>query len=196
MSPVLDSAGNGPLLAGRNSRQRENEARVNRRIRVYEVRVITDDGEQLGVMNTQDALRRAESLGLDLVEVSPMARPPVCKMMDYGKFKYQQKRKMAEAKKKQRNVELKEIKFRPKTDIHDFEVKLNRLKKFLMQGNKVKVTIMFRGREIVHTHIGKDILKRIAKSLGDRIIIETQAKMEGRQMMMIVSPVKIDVSKK
>ncbi len=207
MSPALGGAvgglagpeafRSGPGSGGfRGPKQRDNAARVNRRIRVPEVRVIADDGEQLGVINTQDALRRAESLGLDLVEVSPMARPPVCKMMDYGKFKYQQKRKAAEAKKKQQHIELKEVKFRPKTDTHDFEVKVNRLRKFLAQGNKGKVTIMFRGREIVHTDIGKDILKRVAEALGDEAVIETHVKMEGRQMMMIVGPAKAAASKK
>lgn len=192
MSPISGS-GSGSF---RTSKQRENEARINRRIRVYEVRVVGNNGDQLGIMKTQDAIRKAEFLGLDLVEVSPMSRPPVCKIMDYGKFKYQQKRKIAEAKKKQQNVELKEVKFRPKTDFHDFKVKVNRLKKFLAQGNKGKVTIMFRGREIVHTHIGKDILKRVAESLGDSAVIESQVKMEGRQMMMIVGPSKIDSQKK
>src|SRR3989338_9497299 len=119
-------------------RHRTMEPRVNRRIRVPDVRVILEDGEQLGVLATQDALRRAESMGLDLVEVSPTAKPTVCKIMDYGKFKYQQKRKANEAKKKQQVIELKEIKFRPKTDVHDFQTKVNRLKSFLQAGNKGK----------------------------------------------------------
>ncbi|MEI6790380.1 MAG: translation initiation factor IF-3, partial [Myxococcaceae bacterium] len=132
------------LDGDRGSRQRTIEPRVNRRIRVLDVRVIMEDGEQLGVLPTAEALRRAESMGLDLVEVSPMAKPPVCKIMDYGKFKYQQKRKANEAKKKQQVIELKEIKFRPKTDVHDFDTKVNRLKSFLLEGNKGKVTVMFR----------------------------------------------------
>jgi translation initiation factor IF-3 len=170
--------------------KRTMEPRVNRRIRVPEVRVITEDGEQLGVMQTQDAFRRAESMGMDLVEVSPMAKPPVCKIMDYGKFKYQQKRKTAEAKKKQQVIELKEVKFRPKTDIHDFNVKVNRLKEFLLEGNKGKVTIMFRGREIVHPEIGHDVLRRVADALSGEASIESPARMEGRQMVMILGPQK------
>lgn len=178
------------LEGDRGPKQRVMEPRVNRRIRVPEVRVITEDGEQLGVLQTQDALRRAESMGLDLVEVSPMAKPPVCKIMDYGKFKYQQKRKANEAKKKQQVIELKEIKFRPKTDVHDFETKVNRLKGFLADGNKGKVTVMFRGREIVHPQIGFDIMKRVAERIQEEAVVESNARMEGRQMVMIVGPQK------
>jgi translation initiation factor IF-3 len=141
-------------------------------------------------MSTHDALRKAEDQGLDLVEVSPMAKPPVCKIMDYGKFKYQQKRKTAEAKKKQQIIELKEVKFRPKTDIHDFDVKVNHLRRFLEEGNKGKVTIMFRGREIVHPEIGHEMLKRIAETLSGEAVIESSAKMEGRQLVMILAPAK------
>ncbi|MES2503612.1 MAG: translation initiation factor IF-3 [Myxococcota bacterium] len=171
-----------------NPRHKQMEPRVNRRIRVPEVRVILEDGEQLGVLQTIDALRRAESMGLDLVEVSPMAKPPVCKIMDYGKFKYQQKRKANEAKKKQQVIELKEVKFRPKTDIHDFEVKVARLRSFLVEGNKGKVTVMFRGREIVHPEIGFDVLKRVAERIQEEGVVESPARMEGRQMVMIVGP--------
>jgi translation initiation factor IF-3 len=137
---------------------------------------------------TDDAQRRAEEKGLDLVEVQPMARPPVCKIMDYGKFKYEQKRKASELKKKQTIVEVKEVKFRPKTGIHDFETKLRHLRDFLGEGNKAKVTIMFRGREIVHPEIGHDILKRVAEAISDIGQVELQARMEGKQMFMIVAP--------
>lgn len=137
-----------------------------------------------------EALDRARSSGLDLVEVSPNSRPPVCKLMDFGKYKYQQKRKAAEAKRKQHTVELKEVKFRPKTDIHDFEVKINRLKSFLLNGNRVKVTIMFRGREIVHTEIGRDILKKILERFKDEATPESVPKMEGKQMAMILVSIK------
>lgn len=167
-----------------------NEPRVNRRIRVPEVRVILEDGEQLGVMATMDALRRAESMGMDLVEVSPMAKPPVCKIMDYGKFKYMQKRKTADAKKKQTQIEVKEVKFRPRTDIHDFEVKVNRLRKFLQEGDKGKVTVMFRGREIVHPDLGRDMLRRVADMLTQDAIIESPPRMEGKQIVMILAPAK------
>jgi translation initiation factor IF-3 len=155
---------------------------------VREVRVIADDGEQLGILQTDDALRRANEAGLDLVEVSPTARPPVCKIMDYGKFKYQQKRNAAQAKKKQHVVEVKEVKFRPKTDKHDFNVKMNRIQKFVGAGNKCKVTIMFRGREIVHPEIGQDILVRVGEALTDVAVVESKPRMEGRQMFMILAP--------
>lgn len=141
-------------------------------------------------MNTLDAFRKAESMGLDLVEVSPMAKPPVCKIMDYGKFKYQQKRKAADAKKNQQVIELKEVKFRPKTDVHDFDVKVNRLKNFLSEGNKGKVTVVFRGREIVHTEIGFDVLRRVTAALKEEALVESPPRMEGRQMVMILAPQK------
>jgi translation initiation factor IF-3 len=188
----FDGGGTGPDAF----KQRTLEPRVGRRIRVPEVRVIADDGAQLGVMSTQEALRMAEDQGLDLVEVSPMAKPPVCKIMDYGKFKYQQKRKANDAKKKQTIVELKEVKFRPKTDVHDFQVKLERLRKFLGEGNKGKVTIMFRGREIVHAEIGHEMMKRIVEAIKDEAVVESAPRMEGRQLVMIVAPGRATVKKK
>jgi translation initiation factor IF-3 len=168
--------------------ERSNEPRVNRRIRVREVRVIADDGSQLGIIPTDEALRRAEEKGLDLVEVQPMARPPVCKIMDYGKFKYEQKRKAAEMKKKQKVIEVKEVKFRPKTGIHDFDTKVRHLREFLGEGDKAKVTIMFRGREIVHPEIGQDVLKRVAEAISDIAQVELAPRMEGRSMFMVVAP--------
>jgi translation initiation factor IF-3 len=162
---------------------------------VREVRVIADDGSQLGILPTEDALRRAEERGLDLVEVQPMARPPVCKIMDYGKFKYEQKRKASELKKKQTVVEVKEVKFRPKTGEHDFQTKLRHLREFLQDGNKARVTIMFRGREIVHPEIGHDILKRLAEAISDIGQVEMNARMEGKQMFMIVAPGKAPAKK-
>ena len=161
---------------------------MNRRIRVREVRVISDDGTQLGILPTEEALRRAEDKGLDLVEVQPMARPPVCKIMDYGKFKYQQKRNAAEQKHKQKVVEVKEVKFRPKTGKHDFDTKVRHLREFLADGNKAKVTIMFRGREIVHPEIGQDVLKKVAEAINDIALIELAPRMEGRSMFMVVAP--------
>jgi translation initiation factor IF-3 len=152
------------------------------------VRVIAEDGSQLGILPTEDALRRAEEKGLDLVEVQPMARPPVCKIMDYGKFKYEQKRKASELKKKQTVVEVKEVKFRPKTGEHDYQTKLRHLREFLQEGNKARVTIMFRGREIVHPEIGHDILKRVTEAISDIGQVELTARMEGKQMFMIVAP--------
>jgi translation initiation factor IF-3 len=172
---------------------RNNEPRVNRRIRVREVRVIAEDGSQLGILHTDDALRRAEEKGLDLVEVQPMSRPPVCKIMDYGKFKYEQKRKASELKKKQTVVEVKEVKFRPKTGQHDFDTKLRHLREFLEEGNKGRVTIMFRGREIVHPEIGQEILKKVAEAISDIGQVELPPRMEGKQMFMIVAPGKAPV---
>ncbi len=152
------------------------------------MRVIADDGAQLGIIPTDEALRRAEEKGLDLVEVQPMARPPVCKIMDYGKYKYQQKRNAAEMKKKQKIVEVKEVKFRPKTGEHDFQTKVRHLREFLGEGDKAKVTIMFRGREIVHPEIGHDVLKRVTEAISDVALIELSPRMEGRSMFMIVAP--------
>lgn len=183
---------NSNSFTDRNLKHRNPELRVNRRIRVYEVRVIGDDGEQLGVMQTADAILKAEEMGLDLVEVSPTAKPPVCKIMDYGKFKYQQKRKANETKKKQKQQTciLKELKFRPKTDVHDFDTKIKKLKGFLADGNKGRIIVAFKGREMAHAQIGFEILKRIADGLRDQIIIDVAPKLEGRQLVMIVGPIK------
>ncbi len=178
----------GDRGGARGRDDRNNEPRVNRRIRVREVRVIAEDGSQLGILATDDALRRAEEKGLDLVEVQPMSRPPVCKIMDYGKFKYEQKRKASELKKKQTVVEVKEVKFRPKTGQHDFDTKLRHLREFIEEGNKGRVTIMFRGREIVHPEIGHEILKKVAEAISDIGQVEVGARMEGKQMFMIVAP--------
>jgi translation initiation factor IF-3 len=172
----------------RAGKERIEEPRVNRRIRVPDVRVIGEDGEQLGIMPTIQALRRAELANLDLVEVQPRAKPPVCKIMDYGKYKYEQARKNAESRKKQQQIELKEVKFRPKTGEHDFEVKVRNLKRFLEKGNKGKVTVMFRGREIVHPEMGREMLNRVIQSLGEEALIEQHPRLEGRQMVMIVGP--------
>lgn len=170
------------------SKERIDEPRVNRRIRVPEIRVIGEDGEQLGVMPTNQALRRAEEAHLDLVEVQPRAKPPVCKIMDYGKYKYEQNRKLSDSRKKQQQIELKEIKFRPKTGDHDFEVKVKSLRKFLEKGNKGKVTVMFRGREIVHPDIGREMLTRVIQALGEDAMLEQSPRLEGKQMVMIVAP--------
>lgn len=170
------------------AKERFDEPRVNRRIRVPEIRVIGEDGEQLGVMPTIQALRRAEMANLDLVEVQPRAKPPVCKIMDYGKYKYEQARKLAESKKKQQQIELKEVKFRPKTGEHDFEVKVKNLKRFLEKGNKGKVTVMFRGREIVHPEMGREMLNKVIATLGEEAVVEQHPRLEGRQMVMIVAP--------
>jgi translation initiation factor IF-3 len=146
------------------------------------------DGEQIGVVSTQDALRQAQELDLDLVEVAPQADPPVCRIMDYGKYKYERDIRQKEARKKQSRVDLKEIKFRPKIDPHDYATKKGHVVRFLTSGAKVKVTIMFRGREMAHTDLGRKILDRLVTDLGDRIVVEAMPKQEGRNMIMVIAP--------
>ncbi len=158
-------------------------------IRADAIRVIGDDGEQLGVLTVNEALAKAAEAGLDLVEVSPTAEPPVCRIMDYGKFRYEASKKQAEAKKKQTVVETKEIKLRPKTEAHDLNFKINNIRKFLGQKNKVKVTLRFRGREIVYADSGgMDVLKKIIVALEDIAVVLQTPKMEGRQMAMFLGP--------
>ncbi|MCD6526383.1 MAG: translation initiation factor IF-3 [Desulfuromonas sp.] len=166
----------------------KQETNINRAIRAREVRVVDDAGEQLGVMPVKDALEVAMERGLDLVEVSPSAKPPVCRIMDYGKFKYQQQKRAAEAKKKTARVELKEVKLRPKTEIHDFKVKVKNVRRFLDAGNKVKVTIMFRGREVTHPEFGRELLKRVAEEVADIGVVEFFPSMQGRFMHMVMAP--------
>ncbi|MDY7231544.1 translation initiation factor IF-3 [Hyalangium rubrum] len=164
------------------------DQRTNRRIRAREVRVVGAAGEQLGVLSIEQALERAQSEGFDLVEVNPMAKPPVCKIMDYGKFKYEEKKKASEAKKKQVVVHLKEVKLRPKTEEHDYEFKVRNIKRFLEEANKAKVTIVFRGREITHKELGSAILDDVVKDLKETAVVEQAPRMEGRQMFMILAP--------
>jgi len=152
--------------------------------------VIDEAGEQLGVLSLEEALTTAAERGFDLVEVSPNAEPPVCRIMDYGKFKYQASKKAAEAKKKTAKVELKEVKMRPKTEEHDYNFKLKNARKFLDAGNKVKVTIMFRGREVTHPDYGKRLLEKLAVDVQDIAQIEAPARMAGRFMSMVVAPIK------
>jgi translation initiation factor IF-3 len=146
------------------------------------------DGQQIGVVATQDALRQAQELDLDLVEVAPQAEPPVCRIMDYGKFKYERDVKQKEARRKQSRTGLKEIKFRPKIDRHDYDTKKGHVDRFLRGGNKVKVTIMFRGREMAHTDLGRKILDRLVEDLGEMIVVEMMPKQEGRNMIMVIAP--------
>ena len=152
--------------------------------------VIDANGDQAGVMPTQDALRMAEEQGLDLVEVAPNARPPVCKIMDFGRYKYQQQKKLQEARKKQSVVQIKEIKVRPKTDDHDFNTKLKHVTRFLENGDRVKVTVFFRGREIVHKDRGLMILQRMVEAVGDLAKVEQQPRSEGRTMSLLLAPLK------
>ncbi len=163
--------------------------RVNRRIRVREVRVIDPEGRQLGIMPPELAIQKAEDVGLDLVEVSPEASPPVCRIMDYGKFKYAAKKKAAEARKSQTSQTIKEVKFRPKIEEHDYSTKVERIRKFLGEGHKAKVTMMFRGREITHQDRARDIMKRIADDVNEIGAVESFPKLEGRNMIMVMSPV-------
>lgn len=164
------------------------ELRVNARIRAPEVRVVGADGGQIGIMTVRDAMRIAEEQGLDLVEIAPLAKPPVCRLIDYGKFKYEQKKKQAEARKHQVEVVIKEVKMRPKTDIHDFEVKANQAHRFLEEGCKVKATIVFRGREMTHQEIGMEHLVKLAERLQDVGVIEQAARLEGRALGMMIAP--------
>jgi translation initiation factor IF-3 len=161
---------------------------VNRRIRVPQVRVIGADGGQLGVLDTSEALRIAEEGGLDLVEVSPKAMPPVCKIMDYGKFKYEDSKKRKDAKKHQSTVTYKEIKFRPKTDVHDLQFKVDHIRRFLQEGNKARLVVIFRGREIVHPETGQAMLKKVVDLTSDIAMVEQPPMMEGRRMLMIIAP--------
>ena len=163
-------------------------ARINEEIKVGEVRVIDPEGNQLGVITIQAALASAETFGLDLVEISPNADPPVCKIMDYGRFKYEQTKKSQEAKKKQTTFQVKEIKVRPKTDTHDLEIKIGHIQKFIEKKNKVKVTVVFRGREITLTHMGKELLDKIAVDTSGYAVVEQHSRMEGRIMHMTLAP--------
>lgn len=162
--------------------------RINKNIRVREVRVIDPDGNQVGILPINEALSAAMDFGLDLVEVSPNATPPVCKIMDYGRYKYEQTKKLQEAKKKQTTFQLKEIKVRPKTGEHDLQTKLGHVRKFLERKDKVKVTVMFRGREIALSNRGRELLEKIANRMDDLAVVEQYPKFEGRTMMMVLAP--------
>ena len=162
--------------------------RINDRIRAKEVRVIDDDGSQLGIMTPAQALTIAEEKGLDLVEIAATATPPVCKIMNSGKFFYQQAKRESEAKKHQRHIQVKEVKFRPKIDEHDFQFKRRNAERFLLEGNKVKSTVIFRGREMVHSEIGRRILNRLASELTEVALVEVPPKQEGMTMVQILGP--------
>ena len=167
---------------------RDRDARINFRIRVPEVRVIASDGSQLGVLQTKDALRAAEEEGLDLVEISPTAKPPVCKIMDYGKYKYEQEKKKREAKKHQVVVHLKEVKLRPSTDKHDLDTKLKHIKRFLGEGNKAKLTVKFRGREMAHRDLGEKVLKDLIEQVGELAKLDQPPKFEGKMLSAVLAP--------
>ena len=162
--------------------------RINEEIRAREVRVVADEGEQLGIMSGRDALNLALERHMDLVEIAPNAKPPVCRIMDYGKYRYEQQKRDKEARKKQKSFDIKEVKLRPGIEDHDFDVKFKNAVRFLEDGDKVKITIMFRGRELSHPELGEVLLIKMAKQLEDLAVIERAAKLEGKNMIMIVGP--------
>ncbi|HUF90123.1 MAG TPA: translation initiation factor IF-3 [Gemmatimonadota bacterium] len=165
-----------------------NEPRINEQIRLSPVRLIDTDGAQLGVVPVEEAMSSAREKGLDLVEVAPNARPPVCRIMDYGRYKYEQAKAEREAKKKQHVTQMKEIKMRPNIEEHDFEFKTRHIKRFLKERDKVKVTIMFRGREMAHTENGREVLDDVVEEIGDLAIVEQHVRLEGRNMFLILAP--------
>lgn len=166
---------------------KDDGPRVNEDIDADEVRLIGEDGEMIGVVKTAQAIEQAYEAGLDLVEVSPGAEPPVCKILDYGKYKYEQQKKAAEARKKQKTIDVKEVKIRPGIEAHDYNVKMRNARRFLEEGNKVKVTMRFRGREMAHQDIGRDLLERMKQELSDVSKVDLEPKMEGRQIIMVLS---------
>jgi len=161
---------------------------VNEKIRVPEIRLIGPEGENIGLTTPARGMELAERAGLDLVEISPNATPPVCKIMDFGKFKYETQKRESEARKKQKIIEVKEVKFRPNTDTHDYDVKMRNVFKFLENGDKVKVTLRFRGREMAHQNLGRELLEKVADDVKEIGKVENMPKMEGRQMVMMIGP--------
>ncbi|MFP4417530.1 MAG: translation initiation factor IF-3 [Chitinivibrionales bacterium] len=179
---------------GRFQRTRtEDRTRINDMIRVPQIRVINQDGESIGIITTAEAQQMATEAGLDLVEVAPNATPPVCRIMDYGKYKYEKSKKAKEAKKKQHTVHLKEIKFHPKTEEHDYSFKMDHARKFLLKGDRVKATVVFRGREITHIDFGRKILERFNEDISDIATSEQLYRMEGRNMISIYLPDKAKI---
>jgi translation initiation factor IF-3 len=161
---------------------------VNQRIRARSIRLIGVDGEQIGIVSVDEGLRLAREQELDLVEVAPQASPPVCRIMDYGKYKYEQSKRAKEARKHQHTIIVKEMKFRPKTEEHDYQFKLKHIQKFLEEGNKAKITVMFRGREMIHTNIGEKMLERLIQDTQEIASVEQQPKLEGRNMTLVLVP--------
>ena len=169
-------------------RTKHKGPRSNNRIVSAEVQVISSDGQNLGILNTQEAITIAKNEGLDLIEIAPNARPPVCKIMDMGKYKYDQQKKLNKAKKKQKKIELKEIKLRPVTEVHDYTFKIKNAQKFLSKGDKVKFTIRFKGREMQHTKLGNDLMEKIKIDMETIGKVELQPKFDGKQMIMVIQP--------
>lgn len=164
------------------------EAGINWNIKAPEVRVIDADGKQVGILPLKEAMKIAEEKGLDLVEVAPNSQPPVCRIMNYGKYKYQQNKRIQEARKHQTVIHVKEVKVRPRTDEHDFQFKLRHVKRFLDEGNKVKISLLFRGREMAHPEFGKEMLNRFVEGVKDLMVVEQAPRLEGRNMVMILAP--------
>ena len=161
---------------------------MNREIRIREVRVIGPEGEQLGILPTADALKKAQEVGYDLVEVAPTSQPPVCRIMDYGKYKYELSKKDHQSRRHQKSTQVKEIKLRPRTDKHDLEIKVRQIKEFLLEGNKTKVTVTFRGREMANQELGRAVMTSVVEQVTETGTIEYQPRMEGRSLIMIVAP--------
>ena len=169
-------------------RTKDRGPRSNNRITSSEVQVITNDGDNLGILNTNEAILKAKEKGLDLIEIAPKARPPVCKIMDMGKFRYDAQKKANKAKKKQKKIELKEIKLRPVTEVHDYTFKIKNAQKFLSKGDKVKFTIKFKGRELQHSHLGNELMNKIKQDMQEIGRVELQPKFDGKQMIMVIQP--------
>ena len=193
VAPAVPDAGERPVLSFSgdcNISTPDKQNRRNQDIRVPRVRVIGSDGEMIGVLSRDEALEKAQEDGLDLVEIQPNADPPVCRIMDYGKYRFDLQKKANAAKKKQKQVEIKEVKFRPVTDDGDYAIKMRKMRGFLEDGDKIKVNIRFRGREMSHQELGRAMLDRIEADLGEDIVIESRPRMEGRQMVMMIAPKK------
>ena len=169
-------------------RTKDRGPKSNNRINAPEIQVISSEGENLGILNTNEAIRMAKNEGLDLIEISPNANPPVCKIMDMGKYKYDAQKKANKAKKKQRKIELKEIKLRPVTEVHDYTFKIKHAQKFISKGDKVKFTIRFKGRELQHTHLGNELMDKIKADMQNVGKVELQPKFDGKQMIMVIQP--------
>jgi len=179
---------NRPFNRNNNFRGKRDLHKINNFINSEDVRVILDDGEQLGVMKKTEAIDIAKARSMDLVEIAPNNKPPVCKIVNYGKFKYQEQKKKNEAKKKQKVIETKELKIRPGTGEHDYQVKIRNAQKFIKEGNRVKFSLRFKGREMEHSNLGIDMLKRVKTDLGELIRVEMEPKIEGRQAFLVVAP--------
>lgn len=177
-----------PLVGDTKSHPARSGPRVNDAITTPKIRCIDENGEQLGIISVEQALARADAVGLDLVEVQPNVDPPVCKILDYGKFKYEAQKRANEARKKQKVVEVKEIKLRPNIDEHDYQVKMRNVRKFIDAGDKVKVTLRFRGREMAHQELGAQVLERVREEMETLTKVEAMPKLEGRQMVMVLAP--------